>query len=73
MVTSPQRVTCDVQGPRNDQGRPKLLATITQEGLQVWCKYCRRAHLISREQCMQAWERGESVIACIAKDDVAGV
>lgn len=72
-MTTAQRVTCDVQGTRNDFGKPKLLATITQDGILTWCKYCRTPHLIPREQCMQAWERGESAITCIAKDGVAGV
>lgn len=68
MTIAEQRVTCSEPGPRNDLGKPKLLATITQDGLHVWCRYCRVAHLIPREQCIQAWSHGESVIACVAKE-----
>lgn len=64
MISTEQRVTCDVPGPRNDHGKPKLVATITQDGLNVWCRYCRKAHLVSRAQCEEAWSRGESVITC---------
>lgn len=63
-TTTAQRVTCDIQGPRNDFGKPRLVATIVPDGLQVWCKYCRAPHLISREQCINAWERGEAVLQC---------
>ena len=71
--TTAQRVTCNIPGRRNDLGKPKLVATIDETGIQVWCRYCKKPHLVSRAQCEAAWERGESVIACIAKDDVAGV
>lgn len=56
-----ERVTCSIPGPRNDFGKPKLLATITPDGISVWCKVCKTAHFISRQQCIAAWERGESV------------
>lgn len=75
MISTEQRVTCSEPGPRNDHGKPKLLATITPDGLQMWCKYCRQAHFISREQCEAAWSRGESVLTCksIAPNNVASV
>lgn len=63
MMTA-ERVTCSEPGPRNDHGKPKLLATIEESGIWVWCKYCRDRHLIPREQCIVAWERGESIIQC---------
>lgn len=56
-----ERVTCSIPGPRNDYGHPKLLATITPDGIWVWCKPCGRAHLISKSRCIVAWEKGESV------------
>lgn len=59
--TPATQLTCDTVGTRNTFGRPKLLATIDASGIYVWCKYCREPHLISRERCMAAWERGESV------------
>ncbi len=66
--TTEQRVTCSVIGPRNDYGREKLVATITVDGLHVWCRHCRAAHLIERAVCIAAWERGESVIQCGEKN-----
>lgn len=63
-----ERITCAVPGPRNDYGNPKLIATIDAAGLWVWCRYCREPHLISRERCMAAWERGESV-QCVASGE----
>lgn len=56
--TEQERITC--AAPINDM-RPKLFATLTQEGLYCWCKYHKKAHLISREKCMEFWSRGESV------------
>jgi len=72
-ASTEHRVTCSAPGPRNDLGKPKLVATITDTGLNVWCRYCRAPHLISREQCVKAWSHGESAITCIAKDDGATV
>lgn len=57
-ITTPterRRITCDVVG------RPKLLATVTNEGISVWCKICHAVHLIPRAIVMAAWERGESI------------
>lgn len=56
-----ERITCSIQGPRNDYGHPKLLATIDEAGIWVWCKYCRDKHFLSKERVMGAWSRGESV------------
>lgn len=65
MATQPtsknERVTCSIPGPRNDYGHAKLLATLTQDGIWVWCKHCRDIHFVSRERCIAAWERGESM------------
>ena len=60
-VVITHRVTCNVIGPRNPYEREKLVATIVPTGIHVWCKACNAAHLISRETCMAAWEKGESV------------
>lgn len=59
--TSTERVTCSIPGPRNDRGRPKLVATLVPDGLNVWCGHCKTVHLISRERCIEFWSRGESV------------
>lgn len=54
-TTAPTRINCEVIG------RPKLLAEITPDGISVWCRICRQAHIIPRAQVVAAWERGESV------------
>jgi hypothetical protein len=56
-----ERVTCSIPGPRNDRGRPKLVATLVPDGLKVWCGHCKAIHLIPREKCIEFWSRGESV------------
>lgn len=56
-----ERVTCSIPGPKNDRGRPKLYAYLNDDGVHVWCRYCSAVHLISRERCIAAWEKGESV------------
>ncbi len=56
-----ERVTCSRPGPRNDRGRPKLLATLDPEGIWVYCGHCKTSHHLSREQCLAFWSRGESV------------
>ena len=58
-----QRLTCSIVTPRNDQGRPKLYATITDAGIQVWCKHCHAIHLVPRDVCIAAWEQGKSVVS----------
>lgn len=50
-----ERITCSIPGPRNDFGKPKLLATITQEGVLCWCKHCRMPHLVARERIERVW------------------
>lgn len=64
-----QYLTCDSIGTRNTFGKPKLLATIDEHGISVWCKYCRAAHLIPRERVLAAWERGESVQCEVAQGE----
>jgi hypothetical protein len=61
-TTTELRVTCSVVGTRNDQGKDKLVTTIVQDGLNVWCRYCRKPYFIPREVCIAAWERGETVV-----------
>ena len=56
------RLTCAIVNPQNEEGRAKLFATITRAGIQVWCKYCKAVHLVPREECLAAWERGESAL-----------
>jgi hypothetical protein len=63
-TSTEQRITCNIIGPRNNYGKDKLIATIDQTGLHVWCRYCRQPHLIAREVCMDVWKRGEGVIMC---------
>jgi hypothetical protein len=63
-TTAPtSRINCDVIG------RPKLLATITQDGIDVYCKICKRSHLIPRHVVMASWERGASVQCEVAPDE----
>jgi hypothetical protein len=67
MTTQPQavttqRFTCTIVTQQNEQGRPKLYATITAEGVQVWCKHCRSIHVVPKEQCLAAWAQGKSVV-----------
>ena len=57
------RITCSEPGPRNDFGKPKLVAKIVPDAILVWCRYCRVVHRISREQCEAAWSKGESVVS----------
>ena len=57
------RITCSEVNPINKHGRPKLLAKIMPDAILVWCKYCHKAHHISREQCEAAWAKGESVVS----------
>lgn len=56
-----ERVTCSIPGPKNDRGRAKLIATLTPEGIYIWCNYCSAKHFLSSERCIAAWEKGESV------------
>jgi hypothetical protein len=39
----------------------KLIATVTEIGITVWCLYHKRPELITKEQCMAVWEKGESI------------
>lgn len=48
-----RRITCEVIG------RPKLLATITPEGIWSWCRICHCAHIIPRAVVMAVWSEGE--------------
>ena len=50
------RVNCEAIG------RPKLLAEITPDGISVWCRICKRSHIIPRMAIIEAWEQGESVL-----------
>ena len=49
------RVTCSVANSPNPKGKSKLYATITQDGITVWCKLCKRPHLVPREQMLSIW------------------
>lgn len=71
--TTSERVTCSVPGPRNDRGRPKLLATLDPAGIWVFCGHCKCNHHLSKEQCIAFWERGESVQCRDGQRHVAGV
>jgi hypothetical protein len=51
--TEKTRVTCEENH--------KLIATVVPSGLLVWCMYHKRAELIKREVCMEAWTKGQSV------------
>lgn len=68
-VTQPAtRVTCSEVGPRNDLGKPKLVAEFTTErdaagpGLWVWCRYCRKPFFVSSDACIAAWGQREPVM-----------
>lgn len=54
-------ITCNIPGPRNNYGKNKLVAKITEDGLYVWCKTCQDKHFLRRDVVIAAWERGESV------------
>lgn len=54
--TIEERVTCSRVGPRNDRGRPRLLATITKEGILCWCGHCKCPHLVAREKIERIWD-----------------
>lgn len=65
------RLTCNEPGPRNPMGRPKLVVKIVSSpekegecdaGLWVWCRNCLKPYFVSREACMAAWERNETVV-----------
>lgn len=56
-----ERITCSIPGPRNDRGRPRLLATLDPGGIWIFCGSCRQKHYLEREKCIAFWERGESV------------
>lgn len=61
-TTAPaSRINCEAIG------KPKLLAEITPDAISVWCRICKRAHLIQRETVMRAWEKGESV-QCVEEE-----
>jgi hypothetical protein len=62
------RLTCTIVTPQNEQGRAKLYATITAEGVQVWCKHCRSIHVVPKEACIAAWEQGKSAVEGCASD-----
>lgn len=61
--TANTRITCEETH--------RLLATIENSGLKVWCKYHKRAELIPKEQCMAAWAKGQSVQCTGENDDTA--
>lgn len=52
------RLTCNVIGPRNHLGNERLVATLLEDGIQVWCKHCCKPYFVSRETCEAAWEHG---------------
>lgn len=58
-----QRITCSIVGPRNDYGKAKLVATVVTTGVEVWCRYCRAPHLITREQCEEVWLAGGRLLS----------
>lgn len=64
------RITCSEVSVRNDYGKPKLIAKIDTSGINVWCRHCRQAHLIPREQCEAAWAKGESVVKACEQEQV---
>lgn len=70
--TTTDRITCSIQGPLNERGHPKLLADLTPEGISVWCRRCKKSHVISKERCIAAWERGESV-QCVPDEGKASI
>ena len=53
--TAAERVTCSVIGPQNAYGKPRLIATISEQGIFCWCGHCKRPHLVTREKIEQAW------------------
>lgn len=60
-----QIITCNIPGPRNSFGKPKLVlkpeCRDNQDGLWAYCKTCQQPHWYSRQQVIAMWERGESV------------
>lgn len=64
-------VRCDQPGPRNSLGKRKLVATITHDGISVYCKTCQTSHVLKKADVIAAWERGESV-QC-RQHDVTGI
>jgi hypothetical protein len=42
----------------NQQNNEKTIATIMPDGVQIWCRYCVSAHMISKDTCMRTWLQG---------------
>jgi hypothetical protein len=53
-VEQTTRITCEENG--------KLIAKADQQGLWIWCLYHKRAEFVSKERCIEAWTKGESVV-----------
>lgn len=59
-----KRVTCTEKN--------KLIATICEEGIRVWCMYHKRSELISRESCLEVWQQqGNSQLSTCPDDQLS--
>lgn len=52
-VTKPVRIYCKETG--------KLIATLDEKGLSVWCMYEKKPELISKEECLALWQTPTNV------------
>lgn len=75
------RIHCSIQGDRNPLGLPRLLVRVEATYITAWCKRCRFAHEVQKEQLIAAWSGGEivnimcprhdkAVIAVVAQDEL---
>ncbi len=62
----PVRVTCNLVSMRNDQGRDKLFAQITPQGVGSYCKYCRAPHLVTPDMCISTWGVEKCLEICLS-------
>lgn len=53
--TCEKRIYCKAPGIRNHNGTPKPVATITDDGLWVFCRWSREMEFVSKEECLAAW------------------
>ena len=52
-----QRINCAVPGIRNHNGSPKPVATLTETGIWVFCRWSRELEFIPKSQCLAFWEQ----------------
>lgn len=54
--TQIERITCATPGIRNHNGTPKPVATLTPEGIWVFCRWSREMEFVTSERCQQFWQ-----------------